>query len=119
MEDERISSALINMLQDSEPYPVLANESIIALTLLVTFGEKSSGDITTGLLESSERILDILAPKKASEESGKEVRANMVTLLRQASSTGEEGLALLNQVKALLNGCTEDGRDISAEARTI
>lgn len=37
-EEPIITSALLDMFKDSGPYPVLANESIIALALLVTFG---------------------------------------------------------------------------------
>jgi hypothetical protein len=44
-EDPRIISGLLDMFKESGPYPMLANESIIALAILVTFGSAESSEL--------------------------------------------------------------------------
>lgn len=43
-EDPRILSALLDMFKESGPYPMLANESIIALAISVTFGSAETSE---------------------------------------------------------------------------
>lgn len=58
----------------------------------------------------------MLGPKEGDEEASKEVRANLVTLLRQSDARTEAGL--MASVKAAL-GSTTDRRTISEEGETL
>ncbi|WWC72170.1 uncharacterized protein I206_106130 [Kwoniella pini CBS 10737] len=76
--DARIIDALAKMLVDGEKYPVLQSESVIALTLLATFGGE---DINAAVELSLEgKGGDII--RKMGEDPRKEIRENANTLLK-------------------------------------
>ncbi|WWC64760.1 uncharacterized protein I303_107371 [Kwoniella dejecticola CBS 10117] len=74
----RIVEALTIMLVEGEKYPVLQSESVIALTLLATFG----GEDARIAVKTSLKGVGIDMIRKMAEDPRKEVRENATTLLR-------------------------------------
>lgn len=60
---QRVVASLTEMLRTADQYPVLVNEALVALALLVTFGGESAGEVVLVsalfvTLEASSRVLE-------------------------------------------------------------
>lgn len=121
-----IIGLLVGMLVQSGPYPVLANESIIALALLVTFGPANTGEhhlsivlqqlilpdaLIIEALEADNNGIDIfagiLAPS-TEQPSSPELRANACTLLNA-----------LDGIKTRVKSALTSVEGVSEEARAL
>jgi hypothetical protein len=115
--DQRILDALCDMLRQSKPYPVLANESIISLALLATFGPAGTDERICQTLGAAEDVLcDIVAPVGEAVNSP-EVQANAVTLLKQlGGGEGERTKLFRAGVTDVVDKATREGRPVASEA---
>ncbi len=103
--NDTIISALVDMLRKGRQYPVVVNESIIALALLSTFGPRgtgrSDGIVTLISVSSILRDLQFLPSASASEEtpsnrSGLEILCSII-----APNSNDESLSAEVQANAL------------------
>ncbi|WVQ66652.1 uncharacterized protein L199_004837 [Kwoniella botswanensis] len=75
--DQRVVDALVRMLVDGAQYMILQSESVIALTLLATFGGGQMNTIVSASLEGP----GVQAVQQLAENPRREIKENAQTLL--------------------------------------